>query len=167
IKPETIASEQNPLHKHMSEVTGKGKAELARSLAVSERAMARRYLDEVHTELLERLSDERTHHVLTDLFTHYSYDYAGAFNFVTSLVMNLVTEPAECDALKIEAEGAVDGQGKRWLEGLCGGSHSRVLYSLLFPRFDTEDLKRPYEPPTATQPNRGNGRFRETELAAM
>lgn len=167
IKPETIASEQNPLHKHMSEVTGKGKAELERSLAVSERAMARRYLDEVHTELLERLSDERTHHVLTDLFTHYSYDYAGAFNFVTSLVMNLVTEPAECDALKIEAEGAVDGQGKRWLEGLCGGSHSRVLYSLLFPRFQSEDLKRPYEPPTAPQPNRGNGRFRETELAAM
>ena len=38
---------------------------------------------------------------------------------------------------------------------------------MLFPRFQSEDLKRPYEPPTAPQPNRGNGRFRETELAAM
>lgn len=167
LDPETIASEPNPLHKHMSEVNSNGRVELERSLSVSERTMARRYLDRVHTELLERLSDERTHHVLTDLFTHSSYDYAGAFNFVTSLVMNLVTEPAECDALNIEVEGAVDGQGKQWLEGLCEGRHSRVLHSLLFPRFQSEDLEKPYEPPAEPRPNHGNGRFRETDLAAM
>jgi len=167
IEPELIGSEPNPLHKHISEVNRDGRVELERSLSVSERAMARRYLDRVHTELLERLSDERTHHVLTDLFTHSSYDYAGAFNFVTSLVMNLVTEPAECDALDVDVEGAVDGQGKRWLEGLCEGRHSQVLHSLLFPRFQSEDLEKPYEAPAEPKPNHGNGRFRETDLAAM
>lgn len=167
LEPELIGSEPNPLHKHMSEVNRNGRVELERSLSVSERAMARRYLDRVHTELLERLSDERTHHVLTDLFTHSSYDYAGAFNFVTSLVMNLVTEPAECDALDVDVEGAVDGQGKQWLEGLCEGRHSRVLHSLLFPRFQSEDLEKPYEAPAEPKPNHGNGRFRETDLAAM
>lgn len=167
IEPELIGSEPNPLHKHISEVNRDGRVELERSLSVSERAMARRYLDRVHTELLERLSDERTHHVLTDLFTHSSYDYAGAFNFVTSLVMNLVTEPAECDALDVDVEGAVDGQGKQWLEGLCEGRHSRLLHSLLFPRFQSEDLEKPYEAPAEPKPNHGNGRFRETDLAAL
>ena len=167
LEPELIGYEPNPLHKHMSEVNRDGRVELERSLSVSERALARRYLDRVHTELLERLSDERTHHVLTDLFTHSSYDYAGAFNFVTSLVMNLVTEPAECDALDVEVEGAVDGQGKQWLEGLCEGRHSQVLHSLLFPHVQSEDLEKPYESPAEPNPNHGNGRFRETDLAAM
>ena len=167
IEPEHIASEPNQLHKHMAEINNQGRAELERSLAVSERQMGRAYLEKVHSELLELLSNERTHHVLTDLFTHDSYDYAGAFNFVTSLVMNLVTEPAECDALDIDVEGAVDGEGKHWLQGLCEGRHSRVLYSLLFPRFSPEDQKKPYQPPAEPQVNHGNGQFRETELAAM
>ncbi|WP_100639926.1 hypothetical protein [Marinobacter salexigens] len=167
LEPETVASKPNSLHKHMAEVSGHGRKELERSLALSERTLARRYLEEIHTDLLARLSDERTHHVLTDLFTHYSYDYAGAFNFVTTLVMNLVTEPAECDALSIGVEGAGDGQGKQWLEGLCAGRHSRVLRLLLFPRYSAEDLKKPYKPPTEPQTNRGNGRFRDAELAAM
>ncbi|MBZ0335173.1 hypothetical protein [Marinobacter sp. AL4B] len=167
LEPETVASKPNSLHKHMAEVSGYGRKELERSLALSERALARRYLEENHTDLLVRLSDERTHHVLTDLFTHYSYDYAGAFNFVTTLMMNLVTEPAECDVLSIGVEGAVDDKGKQWLEGLCNGQHSRVLRSLLFPRYSAEDLKKPYKPPAEPQANRGNGRFRDTELAAM
>jgi len=167
LEPETIASEPNPLYKHMTEITGRGRKELERSLGLSERAMAQRYLEQVHADLLAQLSNERTHHVLTDLFTHARYDYAGAFNFVTALVMNLVTEPAECDALDIRVDGAVDGQGKRWLEGLCEGRHSSVLYSLLFPRFRPEDLEKPYEAPAEPQANQGDGRFRGTELAAM
>lgn len=129
--------------------------------------MARDYLDQLHTDLLCRLSDERTQHVLTDLFTHYSYDYAGAFKFVSSLIMDLVTEPEECDALDASVEDSVDGRGKRWLEGLCEGKHSRVLYSLLFPWFSSEDQEKPYELPSEPDANHGNGSFRGTELAAM
>lgn len=167
LEPEDIGGKPNELHKHMSEVVGSGRQEFERTIALSERKMARNYLDELHSDLLSRLSDDRTQHVLTDLFTHYSYDYAGAFKFVSSLIMNLVTEPKECDALDATVEGAVDGQGKRWLEGLCEGKHSRLLYSLLFPRFTSEDLEKPYEPPSEPDINYGNGRFRGTELAAM
>ncbi|MCS5582871.1 MAG: hypothetical protein NZ777_05110, partial [Pseudomonadales bacterium] len=73
----------------------------------------------------------------------------------------------ECDALDASVEGSVDGKGKRWLEELCEGKHSRVLYSLLFPRFSPEDQEKPYEPPSEPDINHGNGRFRGTELAAM
>jgi len=166
-EPEYIGGKANALHKHMSEVFGSGRREFERSIALSERRMARDYLDQLHTDLLCRLSDERTQHALADLFTHYSYDYAGAFKFVSSLIMNLVTEPKECDALDASAEGSVDGRGKRWLEGLCEGKHSRVLYALLFPRFSPEDQEKPYEPPSEPDTNHGNGRFRGTELAAM
>jgi len=167
LEPEFIGGKRNELHEHMSEVVGPGRKEFERSIALSERTMARGYLDQLHDDLLNRLSDPRTQHVLTDLFTHYSYDYAGAFKFVSSLIMNLVTEPGECDAMDTHAEGAVDGQGKQWLEGLCEGKHSRMLYSLLFPRFSSEDLESPYEPPSEPNPNHGNGLFRETELAAL
>lgn len=167
LEPEFIGGKRNELHEHMSEVVGPGRKEFERSIALSERKMTRGYLDQLHSDLLSRLSDLRAQHVLTDLFTHYSYDYVGAFNFVSSLVMNVVTEPKECDALDAQVEGAVDGQGKRWLEGLCEGKHSRVLYSLLFPSFTSEDLEKPYEPPSEPDVNHGNGRFRETELAAV
>lgn len=167
LEPEDIGGKPNELHKHMSEVVGSGRKEFERSIAISERKMARNYLDQLHSDLLSRLSDDRTQHVLTDLFTHYSYDYAGAFKLVSSLIMNLVTEPKECDALDANVEGAVDGEGKRWLEGLCEGKHSRLLYSMLFPRFTSEDLEKPYEPPSEPDINHGNGRFRGTELAAM
>lgn len=167
LEPEYIGGKANELHKHMSEVFGSGRREFERSIALSERRMARDYLDQLHTDLLCRLSDERTQHALTDLFTHYSYDYAGAFKFVSSLIMDLVTEPKECDALDASVEGSVDGRGKRWLEGLCEGKHSPVLYSLLFPRFSSEDQEKPYEPPPEPDTNHGNGRFRGTELAAM
>lgn len=166
-EPEYIGGKPNALHKHMSEVFGSGRREFERSIALSERRMARDYLDQLHTDLLCRLSDERTQHALTDLFTHYSYDYAGAFKFVSSLIMDLVTESKECDALDASVEGSVDGKGKRWLEELCEGKHSRVLYSLLFPRFSPEDQEKPYEPPSEPDTNHGNGRFRGTELAAM
>ncbi len=167
LEPEYIGGKANELHKHMSEVFGSGRREFERSIALSERRMARDYLDQLHTDLLCRLSDERTQHALTDLFTHYSYDYAGAFKFVTSLILDLVTEPKECDSLDASVEGSVDGRGKRWLEGLCEGNHSRVLYSLLFPRFSSEDQEKPYEPPSEPDTSHGNGRFRGTELAAM
>ena len=167
LEPEFIGGKVNELHKHMAEVVGSGRKEFERSIGLSERNMARSYLDELHTDLLIRLSDTRTQHALTDLFTHYSYDYAGAFKFVSSLLMNLVTEPGECDAIDAKTEGAVDGQGKQWLEEFCEGKHSRMLYSVLFPRFSSEDLESPYEPPSEPKPNNGNGLFRESELAAI
>ena len=167
VVPSSIGGQRNPLHQHILEISGEGRKELERSIAVSERKLAVEYGNNLQEDLLGLLQRSWVQHSLVDLFTHGGYDYAGAFHFVGSLIKEVISEPEECDVLAARVKDTKVGKGKSWLLDFCSAGHSQLLYSLLFPKFRIEELARPYEPPTEPDENSGDGRFRASELASL
>jgi len=167
IVPSNFGGKINPLNKYMRELNGAGRKELERSIAVSERKLAVQYGSNLQEDLLDLLQRSWVQHSLVDLFTHDGYDYAGAFYFLSSLIQEAIKDPEECDVLAARVDARKSGIGKEWLQNLCRAGRSNLLYSLLFPDFDANDLERSYEPQAQPDENSGDGQFRASELASL
>ena len=141
--PEEIGGGPNPFNKHKNEMNEDGRRLLSFSMAEHERAFAVAYLREVQDQLLEALGDRRTQDDMAELFTHYGFDYLGAFSFMTRIFQTINTEPFECDSIGALNDDPWSHRGKRWVSGVLHGSG--VLSLSLFPGEKDDDISQPYQ----------------------
>ncbi|WP_111493184.1 hypothetical protein [Marinobacter bohaiensis] len=167
IVPSDFDGKPNPLHKFISELSSTGRNEIDRSVANSERTMAQRYFEHLQRDLLVAVNNIGIQSALTDMFTCDGFDYAGAFQFVSGIMKDLVKDSREADALNLHKGDTSENDAKQWFRGFCRGENSASLYSILFPKATPETLESPYVVPGELEENDGSGLFRGTELAKL
>ncbi|WP_203142197.1 hypothetical protein [Marinobacter mangrovi] len=167
IVPSDFDGKPNPLHKFISELSSTGRNEIDRSVANSERTMAQRYFEHLQRDLLVAVNNIGIQSALTDMFTCDGFDYAGAFQFVSGIMKDLVKDSREADALNLHKGDTSENDAKQWFRGFCRGENSASLFSILFPKATPETLESPYVVPDEPEENDGSGLFRGTELAKL
>ena len=175
IVPQSIGGKKNPLHQQLDNLNEKGRLDINRFTASSERAQLWRQQEMSQSLLSECLQQRQTEQCLADHMSLEGFNYAAAFHFVSQLFVTLALGPSGYDPLAASGDisDALTGlslyspdasAGQQWIAKVVNDPQ-HVMHRMLWPDAAQQDLDAPYQAPTHPDINQGDGTFRATELA--
>ncbi|AQL38008.1 toxin VasX [Pseudomonas syringae] len=175
VVPRSIRGQENPLHAAMAKLHEPGRQAINQSTATVQRAVVWRHMLSAQDALVASLKQSATEQMLADHLSLESFDYVAAMYELSRTLATLALLPSNVDPLAPGGDmvDAVTGVGL-WDQAVSAGQKflnavasddTSPLHLMLWPECDLQTACAPYVVPNTDDENKGDGRFRATELA--
>ncbi|WP_235814807.1 hypothetical protein [Pseudomonas syringae group genomosp. 3] len=175
VVPRSIRGQENPLHAAMAKLHEPGRRAINQSTATVQRAVVWRHMLSAQDALVASLKQSATEQMLADHLSLEGFDYVAAMYELSRTLATLALLPSNVDPLAPGGDmvDAVTGVGL-WDQAVSAGQKflnhianddTSPLHLRLWPECDLQTACAPYVVPVTDDENKGDGRFRATELA--
>ncbi|WP_122564522.1 hypothetical protein [Pseudomonas viridiflava] len=175
VVPRSIRGQENPLHAAMAKLHEPGRRAINQSTATVQRAVVWRHMLSAQDALVASLKQSATEQMLADHLSLEGFDYVAAMYELSRTLATLALLPSNVDPLAPGGDmvDAVTGVGL-WDQAVSAGQKflnavasddTSPLHLMLWPECDLQTACAPYVVPVTDDENKGDGRFRATELA--
>ncbi|POD75893.1 hypothetical protein BKM17_12885 [Pseudomonas syringae group genomosp. 3] len=175
VVPRSIRGQENPLHAAMAKLHEPGRRAINQCTATVQRAVVWRHMLSAQDALVASLKQSATEQMLADHLSLEGFDYVAAMYELSRTLATLALLPSNVDPLAPGGDmvDAVTGVGlwdqavslgQKFLNAVASDDTS-PLHLMLWPECDLQTACAPYVVPVSDDKNRGDGRFRATELA--
>ncbi|WP_017709162.1 hypothetical protein [Pseudomonas syringae] len=175
VVPRSIRGQENPLHAAMAKLHEPGRRAINQCTATVQRAVVWRHMLSAQDALVASLKQSATEQMLADHLSLEGFDYVAAMYELSRTLATLALLPSNVDPLAPGGDmvDAVTGVGlwdqavslgQKFLNQIASDDTS-PLHLMLWPECDLQTACAPYVVPVSDDKNRGDGRFRATELA--
>ncbi|GAO93504.1 hypothetical protein PSA5_12325 [Pseudomonas syringae pv. actinidiae] len=175
VVPRSIRGQENPLHAAMAKLHEPGRRAINQCTATVQRAVVWRHMISAQDALVASLKQSATEQMLADHLSLEGFDYVAAMYELSRTLATLALLPSNVDPLAPGGDmvDAVTGVGL-WDQAVSAGQKflnqivsddTSPLHLMLWPECDLQTACAPYVVPVSDDKNRGDGRFRATELA--
>ncbi|MCR8717076.1 hypothetical protein NVV30_00010 [Pseudomonas syringae] len=175
VVPRSIRGQENPLHAAMAKLHEPGRRAINHSTATVQRAVVWRHMLSAQDALVASLKQSATEQMLADHLSLEGFDYVAAMYELSRTLATLALLPSNVDPLAPSGDmvDAVTGVGlwdqavslgQKFLNQIASDDTS-PLHLMLWPECDLQTACAPYVVPVTDDENKGDGRFRATELA--
>ncbi|MCF5244997.1 toxin VasX, partial [Pseudomonas syringae] len=175
VVPRSIRGQENPLHAAMAKLHEPGRRAINQSTATVQRAVVWRHILSAQDALVASLKQSATEQMLADHLSLEGFDYVAAMYELSRTLATLALLPSNVDPLAPGGDmvDAVTGVGL-WDQAVSLGQKflnqiasdvTSPLHLMLWPECDLQTACAPYVVPITDDENKGDGRFRATELA--
>ncbi|WP_230018847.1 hypothetical protein [Pseudomonas savastanoi] len=175
VVPRSIRGQENPLHAAMAKLHEPGRRAINQCTATVQRAVVWRHMLSAQDALVASLKQRATEQMLADHLSLEGFDYVAAMYELSRTLATLALLPSNVDPLAPGGDmvDAVTGVGL-WDQAVSLGQKflnqtasddTSPLHLMLWPECDLQTACAPYVVPVTDDENKGDGRFRATELA--
>ncbi|MDU8497943.1 toxin VasX [Pseudomonas syringae] len=175
VVPRSIRGQENPLHAAMVKLHEPGRRAINQCTATVQRAVVWRHMLSAQDGLVASLKQSATEQMLADHLSLEGFDYVAAMYELSRTLATLALLPSNVDPLAPGGDmvDAVTGVGlwdqavslgQKFLNQIASDDKS-PLHLMLWPECDLQTACAPYVVPVTDDENKGDGRFRATELA--
>ncbi|KPZ09312.1 Transposase, partial [Pseudomonas amygdali pv. ulmi] len=175
VVPRSIRGQENPLHAAMAKLHEPGRRAINQCTATVQRAVVWRHMLSAQDALVASLKQSATEQMLADHLSLEGFDYVAAMYELSRTLATLALLPSNVDPLAPGGDmvDAVTGVGlwdqaaslgQKFLNQAASDDTS-PLHLMLWPECDLQTACAPYVVPVTDDENKGDGRFRATELA--
>ncbi|WP_143515738.1 toxin VasX, partial [Pseudomonas savastanoi] len=175
VVPRSIRGQENPLHAAMAKLHEPGRRAINQCTATVQRAVVWRHMLSAQDALVASLKQSATEQMLADHLSLEGFDYVAAMYELSRTLATLALLPSNVDPLAPGGDmvDAVTGVGL-WDQAVSLGQKflnqaasddTSPLHLMLWPECDLQTACAPYVVPVTDDENKGDGRFRATELA--
>ncbi|BCS44547.1 toxin VasX [Pseudomonas amygdali] len=175
VVPRSIRGQENPLHTAMAKLHEPGRRAINQCTATVQRAVVWRHMLSAQDALVASLKQSATEQMLADHLSLEGFDYVAAMYELSRTLATLALLPSNVDPLAPGGDmvDAVTGVGvwdqavslgQKFLN-LTASDDTSSLHLMLWPECDLQTACAPYVMPVTDDENKGDGRFRATELA--
>ncbi|KWS50003.1 hypothetical protein AL057_24435 [Pseudomonas amygdali pv. myricae] len=175
VVPRSIRGQENPLHAAMAKLHEPGRRATNQCTATVQRAVVWRHMLSAQDALVASLKQSATEQMLADHLSLEGFDYVAAMYELSRTLATLALLPSNVDPLAPGGDmvDAVTGVGlwdqaaslgQKFLNQAASDDTS-PLHLMLWPECDLQTACAPYVVPVTDDENKGDGRFRATELA--
>uniref|UniRef100_UPI00062048B9 toxin VasX n=4 Tax=Pseudomonas avellanae TaxID=46257 RepID=UPI00062048B9 len=175
VVPRSIRGQENPLHAAMAKLHEPGRQAINQCTATVQRAVVWRHMLSAQDALVASLKQSATEQMLADHLSLEGFDYVAAMYELSRTLATLALLPSNVDPLAPGGDmvDAVTGVGlwdqavslgQKFLNQIVSDDTS-PLHLMLWPECDLQTACAPYVVPDTDDENKGDGRFRATELA--
>ncbi|WP_117147860.1 toxin VasX [Pseudomonas amygdali] len=175
VVPRSIRGQENPLHTAMAKLHEPGRRAINQCTATAQRAVVWRHMLSAQDALVASLKQSATEQMLADHLSLEGFDYVAAMYELSRTLATLALLPSNVDPLAPGGDmvDAVTGVGvwdqavslgQKFLN-LTASDDTSSLHLMLWPECDLQTACAPYVMPVTDDENKGDGRFRATELA--
>ncbi|WP_257110775.1 toxin VasX [Pseudomonas ficuserectae] len=175
VVPRSIRGQENPLHAAMAKLHEPGRRAINQCTATVQRAAVWRHMRSAQDALVASLKQSTTEQMLADHLSLEGFDYVAAMYELSRTLATLALLPSNVDPLAPGGDmvDAVTGVGvwdqavslgQKFLNHIASDDTS-PLHLMLWPECDLQTACAPYVVPVTDDENKGDGRFRATELA--
>nr|WP_117140342.1 toxin VasX [Pseudomonas amygdali] len=175
VVPRSIRGQENPLHAAMAKLHEPGRRAINQCTATVQRAVVWRHMLSAQDALVASLKQSATEQMLADHLSLEGFDYVAAMYELSRTLATLALLPSNVDPLAPGGDmvDAVTGVGV-WDQAVSLGQKflnqtasvdTSSLHLMLWPECDLQTACAPYVMPVTDDENKGDGRFRATELA--
>ncbi|WP_122247134.1 toxin VasX, partial [Pseudomonas syringae group genomosp. 3] len=175
VVPRSIRGQENPLHAAMAKLHEPGRRAINQSTATVQRAVVWRHMLSAQDALVASLKQSATEQMLADHLSLEGFDYVAAMYELSRTLATLALLPSNVDPLApggdmvdaVTRVGLWDqavSLGQKFLNQIASDVTS-PLHLMLWPECGLQTACAPYVVPITDDENKGDGRFRATELA--